>query len=49
VSEAEVNAFLANLDYEQQRDYGRLALAYPFETQGRRGGGGSRPLVPLRR
>ena len=49
MSETGVYAFLANLDYEQQRDYDRLALAYPFEAQGRRGGSGARPLVPSRR
>jgi len=32
--EAEVNAFLASLDDEQQRDYDRLALACPFEARG---------------
>ena len=32
--EADVNASLANLDNEQQRDYDRLALAYPFEARG---------------
>jgi len=32
--EAEVNAFLASLDDEQQRDYDRLALACPFGARG---------------